>query len=470
LWLCVYLPALEADCLARSGQALAVIRGEGPRQLIVACSAAAGAAGIRPGMRAAAARALLPELLLCPHDPRRGRAALERLAAWGLQFTSRVHPAAPDTLWLEIGASLRLFGGLEALRGRLLEGLAAFGFRCETGIAPTPAAARCLARAGDTVPVRHKESLAGRLARLPLDAMGWPKDRCTALARAGLRTVGDCLRLPRDGLARRYGPGLVRDLDRMLGRLPEPLENWQPSECFRAGIDLPVETVSLALLEWPLRCLLEQLVGWLRGRDGAISRLQLALLHRQEPATVISLELLRPGRDAGHFQALLGERLRTVRLTAPVVGCRLRSDRMRPFVAMTGDFQRAAGDGEEWMGLIERLRARLGPAAVNGLETRPRHCPEAAWRPVEPGRVTAATAVAGRPLWLLAEPRPLRVEGGHPRHIGPLTLECGPERIETGWWEAEETRRDYYLAREPDGSRLWIFRDRRGWFLHGLFA
>jgi protein ImuB len=55
-------------------------------------------------------------------------------------------------------------------------------------------------------------------------------------------------------------------------------------------------------------------------------------------------------------------------------------------------------------------------------------------------------------------------------------LREGPERIESGWWDGADTRRDYYVAESPAGELAWIFRDhRRGtddgeWFLHGLFA
>jgi protein ImuB len=49
----------------------------------------------------------------------------------------------------------------------------------------------------------------------------------------------------------------------------------------------------------------------------------------------------------------------------------------------------------------------------------------------------------------------------------------GPERIETGWWEAAPIRRDYYIARYRDHAHGWIFRDLfmpTVWYLHGWFA
>jgi protein ImuB len=49
----------------------------------------------------------------------------------------------------------------------------------------------------------------------------------------------------------------------------------------------------------------------------------------------------------------------------------------------------------------------------------------------------------------------------------------GPERIETAWWDGGDIARDYYIARDLHGVRLWIFRERRSphrWFLHGVFG
>ena len=47
--------------------------------------------------------------------------------------------------------------------------------------------------------------------------------------------------------------------------------------------------------------------------------------------------------------------------------------------------------------------------------------------------------------------------------IAPTALNCsaGPERIESGWWDGADVARDYYLARDAQGARQWVFRDLR---------
>jgi protein ImuB len=81
-------------------------------------------------------------------------------------------------------------------------------------------------------------------------------------------------------------------------------------------------------------------------------------------------------------------------------------------------------------------------------------------------------ASAPRPLWLLPQPRRLRARDDQPYFQGRLRLQAGPERIETGWWDGRDVRRDYFHASNPAGLRLWVFRDLRSrdWYLQGLFG
>lgn len=45
------------------------------------------------------------------------------------------------------------------------------------------------------------------------------------------------------------------------------------------------------------------------------------------------------------------------------------------------------------------------------------------------------------------------------------------ERIESGWWDGQEIRRDYTTL-DIDGTRIWVFREIKtgNWFLQGWWA
>ena len=72
-------------------------------------------------------------------------------------------------------------------------------------------------------------------------------------------------------------------------------------------------------------------------------------------------------------------------------------------------------------------------------------------------------------MWLLAEPEPI----GHALESRPWVLRDGPERIESGWWDGADVRRDYYVVQTRDGQRAWAYLPagaNAGWMLHGWFA
>ena len=78
-----------------------------------------------------------------------------------------------------------------------------------------------------------------------------------------------------------------------------------------------------------------------------------------------------------------------------------------------------------------------------------------------------------RPFMLLQHPKELSIKGGKLYNENSITIISGPERIETHWWHTSHVLRDYYMAVEQNGSRLWIYRERekeRKWYLHGYFS
>src|SRR5581483_5625127 len=143
---------------------------------------------------------------------------------------------------------------------------------------------------------------------------------------------------------------------------------------------------------------------------------------------------------------LLGERLSTLVLPEPVRSCELRSGlpvlRVLASNPLWQPGQYGGSRGPESPELIERLRARLGPESVYGLQVLHSHRPESAWSQCEPKLAGSPVPPAGslpwppfrRPLWLLSEPQQLEEIDGVPRRSGLLRLVGEAERIETGWW------------------------------------
>lgn len=493
LWLAIHLPHYVLESLrwreasagaaeTRSPGPCVVVDLEGGARVVCACDAGAAAAGITCGMAINSALALLPALDVRARNVAEERALLEAIATLAIGFTSRVALEPPDAVLLEVRGSLRLFGGVRRLLALVRERMQSLGVAPLLALAPTPLASLWFARTGIEVALRKREGLASRLAPLPLACARWPEKSLQSLATMGVRTIGDCLRLPRDGFSRRFAPPMLRALDRAVGREPDPRASFAPRECFSARRELEPEIADTARLGLAVEPLLTDLCAFLRLRGRAVDVLDLALLHRDAPATRVRLRFVEPATQADRIAVLLREHLARTELPGPVRALRLRSGPLAEAGAAAGDLfardsRRAAGVPQ----LVERLRARLGTDAVQGIRLVPEHRPESAWgksgdillfpgQPAPGSKKEECPLV--RPLWLLTEPQ--RLAGGeHPRYEGPLEIEEGPERIESGWWDGHDVRRDYYVARTAAGVRLWVFRERNaegGWYLHGVFG
>lgn len=454
-------------------------------------------------------------------QPARPGATLKKLAARAQRFTPRVSLVPPDGLLLEVKGSLHLFDGIEGLLRSFHSDCRMLAVESATALAPTPLAALVAARVGEPFVVTNKAQLVGRLTAMPLAPLRWPEEVVQRLARMGVRTIGQALRLPRAGFARRFGPEHLAEMDRLTGRHADLRHHFQPRERFRRRRELTYEMESNETILAALAPMLADLGRFLEARQVGITELECRLRHRHTPPSVCVLRLAAPQANVARLTELLGERLNALVLPEPVRSCELRSGLpvLRELSSnplwQPGEYGGAAA-GSESTQLVERLRARLGHEAVYGLQIQQGHRPERAWCMCEPLRMGAATsretkapalrgaggpgahdgagalAIPGilaagqratsaavpwgafrRPLWLLQAPQQLEELDGIPCRRGTLRFFGDVERIETGWWDGGEIGRDYYTAFDIYGVQLWIFRERaepHRWFLHGVFG
>ena len=441
---------------------------------VFVCDRKAFARGVRVGMAVAAALALAPRLRVAPRDPATETEALLGVAGWAAQFTPGVVLEFPDGVLLEVSGSLKLFGGLESLLERLRRGLAEMGWSSVLAGALTPRAAFWFALVGKQKFIGESAELEPALAALPLEVLRCNDETLAAFEAIGVRTLGGLRALPREGVARRFGQKLLDELDRALGRLPDPRIFFVPPARFGAALSLPAEVTQAEALLFAARRLIVQLAGFLAARSGGVQRFVLSLRHRDKAATEIAIGLVAPSRDAGHFTLLLRERLSKLALVEPVRSIALEAEDVVPLPGRNLGLALEQGKPPgEWEHLVERLRARLGTEAVCGIASRAEHRPERAGVTADIGQKQLQLDFGERPFWVLDRPKPLAEIGAVPHHKGPLELLAGPERIESGWWDGEDVARDYFVARTQSESLVWIYREWRGeggWYLHGIFA
>jgi len=464
LYLCTSLPQLplESRC-PPTEDPVAIAERSGARRWLVACNDACRGAGIHIGMDATTALALYPSLRLIERSSPHEREAIKGLAAWAEQFSHWVcFDPERLLLWIEIKSGLRYFGGVGEIRSRVEHGLAQLGHVGFIGIGPTLEAAALLSQVPEAPMIERQTQLAASLDKLPLAAMALADDLLEAFTDLGLSSVGQVLVLPRDATARRYGPELLDYLDRLTGRLRDPRKPYRAPDKYRRRFELLGSVEVVEGLLFPLRRMFVELQGYLIARDTAVAQVQIELLHDEGEPTLLRIRTTRPLRDAVRLFALVKERLERTTLGRPVEEIVLYVER---FEAL-GDTQLELIDSgrrkdQGWHELLDRLRARLGDSAVQELGLQDQHLPEQAWCTV--GESDGGTEpIPERPMWVL-----------QPRRIRTLPKRFGkPERIEAGWWNGEDKRRDYHTVAAADGSQLWVYHDADSdsWYLHGLWG
>lgn len=501
LWLCIHFPLWPLEALSAEGEdtAEAVFENfKGNRQVLLA-NARARKLGITPGMPINAALALAPTLKLEERNTSREKRELERLASWAERFTSLVCVEPPDLLLLEIAGSLQLFGNPGTLLGQVQSGLAEQGFGPSIAIAPTVLASTWLARAGRQVVIEDRTKLAGTLAPLPLHCLEWPASVRESLQGMGIYSIGDVLRLPREGFARRFGASRLLQLDRALGHLPDPRKSYRAPERFCEEYELPEEQNDSELLLQVCGQLLSNLERFLTTRQLEVRHVQFSFFHLRKPATHLTVGSVQAGRRKEQWRELLSIRFEQLVLPEPVIAIRLRSGAGQALQANARNLFQGQAPDASITHLLERLSARMGRDAVHGVTIAAEHRPQYAWTATATDAGYPHCAAPGnhwhahespllladlrrtsslllrRPLWMLPEPQALGLDtGGNPTYEGrPLELKEGPERIETGWWDGNGIARDYFIATDSHGIHLWVYLNRTrqsGWYLHGIFG
>lgn len=455
-----------------------IAQGPAQRPLVACANAAARAAGVREGQAVAAAKAIAGDLRSIDRDPEAERVALEHIAAWACQFTPMVSLDGQGIV-LEVESSLRLFDGHARLTAAIRQGIRELGFNASIGVAPTALAARLFARShaqgtavrACTTPADLRE----RIAELPLFLLDWPQKTLARLTDLGVLRLRDMLELPAEGISKRFGPEIVASLDRLMGRLADPRLPYAAPPRFRSRLELPAPAEGVEALLFPLRRMLVELEGHARGRGMGVQALVLHLEHERKARSRMDIAFASPEREVDFILAIVREKLGRLQLPSATIGLELLADALLPYAQRVSTWLPGAAEQAVDAGrLVERLVARLGGERVFGIAMANDHRPEKGWRKKN-GKEgpSPICGFARRPTWLLNRPHRLITQQGHPALQGALELVTGPERIESGWWDGQEVRRDYYVASNARGETFWIFREHRdpaSWFLHGVFA
>jgi len=473
-----------------------LIQRSGQREVVTSACPNAIQLGLRPGMAAAHARALVADLDVRDAEPDADRAVLDRLALHAVaHWTPSACLSGPDGLWLDLTGTTHLFGGGARFCRRLLRFLARLGFRATVAIAGTPGAAHALARyGGATITILPQGSEAEALADLPLAALRLTPEALQSAARFGLDRIADLYPMPRGPLAKRLGLSTVERLDQARGSLAEPIRPVVPFEMPRVMRRLLEPIGTAEAIGQVIADLVDDLVDLLQSRGFGLRTAMLTCLRVDGDEQRIGLGTARATRDPKHLKRMFAMRIERIDPGLGIEAMSLSAPNVEPLQPQT----LSAGliDDEQTPDiapLLDQLAGRIGETALFRMCAAESDVPERAVKRAQPLAQPQGWPLWTRPVRLLSRPELLSnvvaLLPDHPprrftwrgRTYGVVAGD-GPERIHGEWWRSSKEMwavRDYFRVETENGGRFWLFRRGDGvdaptgdlsWHMHGLFG
>ncbi|CAM8668181.1 DUF6504 family protein [Sphingobium cupriresistens] len=478
------------------GQPTILIERAGQRDVVTAACSVALELGLRPGMAAAHARALVTDLEVRDAEPDADSAWLDRLALHALgHWTPTASVSGADGLWLDLTGTTHLFGGEERFCRRLHRFLARLGFTASIAVAATPGAAHAMARySGEAVTLLASGTETQAIANLPLQALRLDPEALASAARFGLERISDLYPMPRGPLARRLGLTTVRRLDQARGMIAEPIVPVVAFEAPHVERRLLEPIGTAEAINQVIGDLVEDLVFRLQERGAGLRTAILSCLIVDGTEQRVTIGTARATRDAGHLRRMLAMRIEKIDPGLGIEAMTLTAPRLEELKAQTLEAGlETEGRSRDIAPLVDQLAGRIDPDAPFRLSSHESDVPERAVRRI--GSLMTPVGWPGwkRPVRMLTRPEILShvvaLLPDHPprrftwrRTDYRIVAGDGPERIHGEWWRNAREMwavRDYFRVEAAGGERFWIFRRGDGvdaptgdlsWYMHGMFG
>jgi nucleotidyltransferase/DNA polymerase involved in DNA repair len=367
---CIVIPgfSLRAALRARPGlavrpAALAPVEGEEP--LIGPVTAAAEAAGVRPGMRLGEALATCPSLALVEPDPAGAESAWEEIVRRLEDVGIAVEPVDQGCAYFDTRGVERLYGGVE---GALRRALSAVGSSWDprAGAAErrfAALAAANVARPGQALVVEDGRA-SDFLSPLPLDLLPLEQRRLEELAELGVRQVGDLASLPAAAVGERLGADGRRAWNLARGERGRRVRARRPAAELAEVLEFPEAVGNELTLRRALSVLLDGLLARPERADRFLRKLALSARLVGGGSWRRTLTLREPNAERDRLRVALGPKL--AELPGPVVALRLEAVELTRSTGRQLELVKAEGDelGARLGEGLRQVRASTGSGAV----------------------------------------------------------------------------------------------------------
>jgi protein ImuB len=320
---CIVIPGFElrAALLERprlQAEPAALAPEPGTEPLLGPITAAAEAAGIRPGMRLGEALATCPSLQLVDPDPAAAEATWEQIVRRLEDAGIAVDPTAPGCAYFETRGVERLYGGLEPALRRALKAVGS-GWDARVGAAKrrfAALAAANVARSGQVLIVSD-EHTREFLSPLPLTLIPMEAGRREELQELGITKLGELAGLSGGAVAERLGPDGRRAWGLARGGSSRRVRGRKPAAELLETLEFPEAVGNELTLRRSLGVLLDRLLARPERGGRALRKLALAARLVGGGSWRRTVTLRDATAEPARLRAALGPKL--LDLPAPVV-------------------------------------------------------------------------------------------------------------------------------------------------------
>ncbi|HET6349128.1 MAG TPA: DNA polymerase Y family protein, partial [Candidatus Krumholzibacteria bacterium] len=318
---CLILPELPLQLLLRRQPGwrehpVAVVDRDAAQGVILWSNEAARASRILPGLRYAAALALVSGLRAGEVPAAEIKTAIESLTTSLRFYTPDVEPSRdePGVFWLGASGLSLLYPSLVRWAELIRDDMTRSGFESSIVVGYTPIGTYAVARNGnrrvhviESPGSERALSARVRLSRLALE----PEVRDT-LERLGITTLGGFLELPANGIRTRFGTEAHRFHQQASGALATPFQPLTPHEPVRANVHLDDPETNLERLLTVIERELRSLARVLDARAHVLVAIAIRLSFDNGSRAAERLQPASPTLDLTQIVELLRLRLAAV--------------------------------------------------------------------------------------------------------------------------------------------------------------